>query len=1267
MKAENYDVHFNAIRKALRHGNAAVMVGAGFSRNAQNGEQLATWSEISNELWGTLNPDEPPLSSFSTSVVTQLGEQYARVFSKPALEEVLKRLVPDERVHPGTLHAQLLELPWVEIFTTNYDTLLERAAEGIVDRAHYTVTCREDIPQSKILNRRRIVKLHGSFPSQRPFIFTEDEYRRYPADFAPFVNLVRQSLLENVFCLVGFSGDDPNFLHWIGWVRDMLDQHALPIYLLLSKAPSLGEQKLLDARQVTPIVLPLPADIDPDNYPARLAAFFNAVDPARDPGDSEWGTLADLHLDGGTSKDIAERKTAVIAAYEVVASLRKTYPGWLVAPESSRRRLKVTVEYSSAFMDREALFSVLMDDVYVAAAVLAEYAWYQDVVLQSMDDQLAAEARRILSATAGASAQVVLERGSKLKPFDAASLNQYRSRWKSLALALLRWAREGLHRDVFEEVRQLLMTTLRDDAQLDDEVTHQSVLFSLYEGDRVTALRLLNEWVVKGADGYMLVRKGSLLSELGEIDRGFSVSLSGLQQLRRDQRSRSDTTRYLSEEAWACAVIDRQQSVMDLSLRPQRTPGQDEAQIAAQLSRRLVELAAKGADVRRELELLDAALEAEAATPSDPKSIVPGFELGSYTRSTIIGSPSRLAEKLNAAFAWLTLVDRVSLVPRIAYVNFNVNSFLCAGWWVQYADSMRRVLSVLVRTMSTSALGQRRPSDPRHAAGWLSRFQVGKTDDSLAIRVCETSLLLVEALLGGEIGGDAEQALSFHIQLFGRLVIRTPDVDRVESFARRVIALHQRQALAGHPQLWREFATALARCFEAMPPLRQRQLLPSIWDVATKSAPAPAHFLADWVPMHLFYPRTSPSRDVEGSARPVIEASELLRILEEANSVGNRLTREAGRIWEYLYVLNSWSLLSESEKKTLCSQLWRHTQEWPVLAGFHPEAAYAWGRPDNVDHHEAFRKWILARLAPNFPSHGSMIVTAPGTHRAWGFPVDNAAFRALIKSFEEESWPLTDVRDAMAKICAWWLHDWPEISRDISLVEDLKAELVERLDSIDVFLALVESDESLVGLLDEEASRQWLDDMLVASEPYGAAFRRFRIARSLRRNDDDALWKMARELVESLADPDISVAAQSAPQVVAYWLASEAASSSAFRFLVTSIAAFVSARRMPALPWMLQMVEDIVTRRPDLLDNQAMELVEVGLSKLQAELRYKARKEGSGIPDENVPITRYRCARLAFAMREHLQRSSDCVEAWIDAAASDPLPEMRFLAQRSPL
>ena len=43
----------------------------------------------------------------------------------------------------------------------------------------------------------RIVKLHGTFPSLEPFIFTEEDFRSYPREFAPFVNLAQQVLLEN--------------------------------------------------------------------------------------------------------------------------------------------------------------------------------------------------------------------------------------------------------------------------------------------------------------------------------------------------------------------------------------------------------------------------------------------------------------------------------------------------------------------------------------------------------------------------------------------------------------------------------------------------------------------------------------------------------------------------------------------------------------------------------------------------------------------------------------------------------------------------------------------------------------------------------------------------------------------------------------------------------------------------------------------------------------------------------------------------------------
>ena len=64
-------------------------------------------------------------------------------------------------------------------------------------------------------------------------ICTEEDYRTYPKKFAPFVNTVQQAMMETVFCLSRvFTGDDPNFLQWSGWVRDNLGVLLAPkIYL----------------------------------------------------------------------------------------------------------------------------------------------------------------------------------------------------------------------------------------------------------------------------------------------------------------------------------------------------------------------------------------------------------------------------------------------------------------------------------------------------------------------------------------------------------------------------------------------------------------------------------------------------------------------------------------------------------------------------------------------------------------------------------------------------------------------------------------------------------------------------------------------------------------------------------------------------------------------------------------------------------------------------------------------------------------------------
>ena len=46
------------------------------------------------------------------------------------------------------------------------------------------------------------------------------------------VNTVRQALVENLFCLIGFSGNDPNFLSWLGWLRDVMGNNQTPVYMI---------------------------------------------------------------------------------------------------------------------------------------------------------------------------------------------------------------------------------------------------------------------------------------------------------------------------------------------------------------------------------------------------------------------------------------------------------------------------------------------------------------------------------------------------------------------------------------------------------------------------------------------------------------------------------------------------------------------------------------------------------------------------------------------------------------------------------------------------------------------------------------------------------------------------------------------------------------------------------------------------------------------------------------------------------------------------
>ncbi|MCY3778183.1 MAG: SIR2 family protein, partial [Candidatus Aminicenantes bacterium] len=279
----------NHVRDALwrRPSQASVMIGSGFSRNARTNRpdapDIPLWDDLARALAKSLTRDnqkgEHTRHEPAADRVLDLAQKYKDSFGRTRLHQFLMESVRDEDFSPGKLHQRLLELPWSDVFTTNWDTLLEQCLP-VPERAYTLVTSKNHLP---VCPSPRIVKLHGSIPGTFPLIATKKDYRRYRKRYASFVNTVQQAMMETVFLLLGFSGEDPNFRQWLKWVRKNLGASAPRIYLAGWLRLSKSRRKELREKNVVPIDL------------ARHPQAENWSEPLRHAKAMEWVLLSLEH------------------------------------------------------------------------------------------------------------------------------------------------------------------------------------------------------------------------------------------------------------------------------------------------------------------------------------------------------------------------------------------------------------------------------------------------------------------------------------------------------------------------------------------------------------------------------------------------------------------------------------------------------------------------------------------------------------------------------------------------------------------------------------------------------------------------------------------------------------------------------------------------------------------------------------------------------------------------------------------------------------
>ncbi|AFK72740.1 hypothetical protein YSA_11014 [Pseudomonas putida ND6] len=320
------------------HG-AAIMVGAGFSRSAATSgnpaQKMPLWFELCKQMGEELGS--------SSSDPLRLAEEYQAFFGPQSMHDNLKTAVNDQAFQPGALHDDLLRLPWSEVLTTNWDTLLERAAAALPERVYNVVRKQEDLASAR---SPRIVKLHGTIVHDNHLVFTQEDYRRYPARYAAFVNYARQVFIENELCLLGFSGEDPNFLAWAGWVRDHLAGHARRIYLVGALGLNAAKRKYLESINIAPIDLaPLVADYDDRELAHREATklFLQALVSLEPKAESAWSpTYLNQPIQQNKHIDALLREQNYKWFEDSLATLqadRNSYPGWLVLPSHLQDRV----------------------------------------------------------------------------------------------------------------------------------------------------------------------------------------------------------------------------------------------------------------------------------------------------------------------------------------------------------------------------------------------------------------------------------------------------------------------------------------------------------------------------------------------------------------------------------------------------------------------------------------------------------------------------------------------------------------------------------------------------------------------------------------------------------------------------------------------------------------------------------------------------------------------------------------------------------------
>ena len=279
MEANNNIENLEALKEDYDNGLVSALIGAGFSKNVSS--LYLDWTSLLKDLIddlfkleinqyignyfhcnvGEYHEDEKKKrkKEFADNLLDKYG--YLGIVSKYIDQKGYREIIEDyieertpyaKKNNDGTtslyikdekktdviesdfsVHKQLLLCDkFKNIYTTNYDNLLEFTSDNLSEPPIPMVKSSWSL--SNGFQNRSIIKIHGSLKIEDNdefefdgdkhlrYIIAQEDYETYIEKHEAFSHLMRISMLQGKFCLLGFSGNDPNYMGWVKWMSDIL-------------------------------------------------------------------------------------------------------------------------------------------------------------------------------------------------------------------------------------------------------------------------------------------------------------------------------------------------------------------------------------------------------------------------------------------------------------------------------------------------------------------------------------------------------------------------------------------------------------------------------------------------------------------------------------------------------------------------------------------------------------------------------------------------------------------------------------------------------------------------------------------------------------------------------------------------------------------------------------------------------------------------------------------------------------------------------------